>query len=571
MIGGGFIGMETTASLRRRGLAVTQVDLADELYASLQAPPLSGSLERLYRERGVEVILGDIVAEFRGSGGKLTGAVTQARARDRAPSSRSSASACSPRPAISRAPASSSRRARCSSTSASRRSVPGIYAVGDIANFCDPIFGHRRLIQHWTNANHQGDRLGRLLAGQDTPYDQVAFFFSEVFGTKIGLLGDLDGGHDELVMRGSLEEGALIGWYLRDERLVAALIVGQTPETAERAQRAAAAHGRAWSTGRRSPIPTHPPRSAFDTGRMSVEIRRVGPGDEGLFEHIADDVFDHAVERDVLAEYLATPGHHFVVALAGGEVVGQVAAVLHRHADLRPVELYIDEVAVAPAFRRQGVAQRMLDEMFALGRALGCAEAWVGTEARQPPRDGPLRVAPGLARAVRHVRLRALGDVTERDRPGQDAVGDLLRARARPGARLQLAGTDRLPAVAAVQPRVRVVAAGNVHLDARRSSLRDGVVVAPAQQGGQDRADSLALGRRHVLVGLAAVARRPALEQSVLDQLLEAVTEDVRRDAEIALDLREAAAPEQDLAHDEQRTSARRRWRGHWRSSSSAR
>jgi len=114
---------------------------------------------------------------------------------------------------------------------------------------------------------------------------------------------------------------------------------------------------------------------------MSIEIRRAGPGDEGLFERIADDVFDYAVDRGVLATYLATPGHHFVVALSGGEVVGQVAAVLHRHADLRPVELYIDEVAVAPAFRRQGVARRMLDEMFALGRSLGCAEAWVGTEA----------------------------------------------------------------------------------------------------------------------------------------------------------------------------------------------
>jgi ribosomal protein S18 acetylase RimI-like enzyme len=113
---------------------------------------------------------------------------------------------------------------------------------------------------------------------------------------------------------------------------------------------------------------------------MSAEIRRIGPGDEELFERIAGDVFDHAVDRDVLAAYLATPGHHVVVALADGEVVGQVAAVVHRHADLRPVELYIDEVAVAPAFRRQGVARRKLDEMLELARELGCAEAWVGTE-----------------------------------------------------------------------------------------------------------------------------------------------------------------------------------------------
>jgi ribosomal protein S18 acetylase RimI-like enzyme len=113
---------------------------------------------------------------------------------------------------------------------------------------------------------------------------------------------------------------------------------------------------------------------------MSVEIRRLKPADAGVLERVADDVFDHPVDRDVLAGYLAAPGHHLVVALAAGEVVGQVAAVVHRHPDERPVELYIDEVAVAPAFRRQGIAWRMLDEMFALGRELGCREAWVGTE-----------------------------------------------------------------------------------------------------------------------------------------------------------------------------------------------
>ncbi|MDP9256122.1 MAG: hypothetical protein M3Q31_06150 [Actinomycetota bacterium] len=57
---------------------------------------------------------------------------------------------------------------------------------------------------------------------------------------------------------------------------------------------------------------------------MSVEITRVRPGDEGLFERIADDVFDHPVDLDGLAGYLATPGHHFVVALADGQVVGQL-------------------------------------------------------------------------------------------------------------------------------------------------------------------------------------------------------------------------------------------------------
>jgi NADPH-dependent 2,4-dienoyl-CoA reductase/sulfur reductase-like enzyme len=232
VIGGGFIGMETTASLRRRGLAVTQVDLADELYASLAAPELSASLERLYRERGVEVILGDVVAEFRGRGGRLTGAVTRA-GREIEAELAIVGVGVQPSTGYLEGSGIDLERGTVIVDERFATNVPAIWAVGDIANFHDPVFGHRRLIQHWTNANHQGQRLGRLLAGEDTPYDQVAFFFSEVFGTKIGLLGDLDGGHDELVMRGSLEEGALIGWYLRAERLVAALIIGQTPEVQE--------------------------------------------------------------------------------------------------------------------------------------------------------------------------------------------------------------------------------------------------------------------------------------------------------------------------------------------------
>ena len=118
---------------------------------------------------------------------------------------------------------------------------------------------------------------------------------------------------------------------------------------------------------------------------MTVEICYVGPGDEDLFDRVALDVFDHPVERRQLTHYLASPGHHLMVAIADGQVVGQVAAVVHRHPDGRPTELYIDEVAVTPALQRQGIARRMLDAMLALGKDLGCQEAWVGTEPDNVP------------------------------------------------------------------------------------------------------------------------------------------------------------------------------------------
>ncbi|WP_137930395.1 GNAT family N-acetyltransferase [Mesorhizobium comanense] len=119
---------------------------------------------------------------------------------------------------------------------------------------------------------------------------------------------------------------------------------------------------------------------------MNVNIRRLYPGDDALVMRIAPDVFDEPVRPDRLAAYLAAPGHFMVVALADGLVVGQCAAVIHRHPD-KVSELYIDEVGVSPAFQRQGIARKMLDAMFEIGRQNGCEEAWVGTE----PDNGPAR------------------------------------------------------------------------------------------------------------------------------------------------------------------------------------
>lgn len=112
---------------------------------------------------------------------------------------------------------------------------------------------------------------------------------------------------------------------------------------------------------------------------MTIELRRVGAEDAALFDRVAGGVFDAPVDPARLLRYLAEPGHLMIVALHDGEIVGQCAAVVHRHPD-KPTELYIDEVGVAPSMQRRGVARQMLDAMFALGRELGCEEAWVGTE-----------------------------------------------------------------------------------------------------------------------------------------------------------------------------------------------
>lgn len=112
---------------------------------------------------------------------------------------------------------------------------------------------------------------------------------------------------------------------------------------------------------------------------MSFVLRRLTAADSALLERVSPDVFDEPIVPARLAAYLATPGHLMVLALEGDLVVGQCAAVIHRHPD-KPDELYVDEVGTASTHLRRGIARAMLAEIFAWGRELGCEEAWLGTE-----------------------------------------------------------------------------------------------------------------------------------------------------------------------------------------------
>ena len=116
------------------------------------------------------------------------------------------------------------------------------------------------------------------------------------------------------------------------------------------------------------------------------EIVRIGPDGAAMLDRIAPEVFDRPVVAESLAAYLAEPRHIMLLALAEGEVIAQVTAVVHLRPE-KPTALFIDEVGVTPGWRRRGIARRMVQEMFAIARELGCAEAWVGTE----PDNGPAR------------------------------------------------------------------------------------------------------------------------------------------------------------------------------------
>src|SRR5205823_8507273 len=105
-----------------------------------------------------------------------------------------------------------------------------VYAAGDVARFFDPLYGRRRRIEHWSNADYQGREVGKVLAGADGGYDTVSTFFTESFGLTLKVFGDVSR-HDDRVARGSFADGDAIVFYLASGRLVGTLLAGQDEET----------------------------------------------------------------------------------------------------------------------------------------------------------------------------------------------------------------------------------------------------------------------------------------------------------------------------------------------------
>jgi len=204
VVGGNFIGCEITASLTQLGVQVTQIVRDQMVFGSLQAPPLSEALHAVYRERGVDLRLGTSeipAAELTVAG---IGVVPNVELAKAAGLEVRSGIVVDERFATGR---------------------PGVYAIGDVAEFFDPVFGRFRRIEHWSNAAYHGTTLGRILAGSDDRYDIVSAFFSEEFGRSFKYFGDAQG-HDSTALEGDFAEGPAVFRFTRGTALLAAALTG---------------------------------------------------------------------------------------------------------------------------------------------------------------------------------------------------------------------------------------------------------------------------------------------------------------------------------------------------------
>lgn len=69
---------------------------------------------------------------------------------------------------------------------------PAVFAAGDVARFPVPALGTRIRVEHEDNAVSMGRAAGRAMAGDDSPYTHLPFFYSDLFDLGYEAVGELD-------------------------------------------------------------------------------------------------------------------------------------------------------------------------------------------------------------------------------------------------------------------------------------------------------------------------------------------------------------------------------------------
>ncbi len=220
IIGAGFVGMEVAASLTQRGLECTVVEIAPRVWPRIISEATSNFMQRSFEKRGVRFIFGRGIAELDGNE-HVSAAVLEDGERVETDL------------VIAGVGVTLNTRLAAQSGLAVengvvvdgylRTSDPDVYAIGDIANFPDPV-GGRIHLEHWDNALHQGRAVGNTLAGAPEPFHHGAHFFSDVFDLSLNMLG-YPADPDTILVRGNPADGQFTNLYVKDGQLRAAFMI----------------------------------------------------------------------------------------------------------------------------------------------------------------------------------------------------------------------------------------------------------------------------------------------------------------------------------------------------------
>jgi 3-phenylpropionate/trans-cinnamate dioxygenase ferredoxin reductase subunit len=220
VIGGGFIGSEIAAALTSVGKKVVMVFLEEAIGANIYPADLARFLNDYYRQKGVDVLTNDAVANLEKHGDMITVQTRSGRSFE----VDGVVAGIGIRPNVELAQKAGLYVENGVMVNQHlQTSDPHIYAAGDVANFFHSALGKRVRVEHEDNALAMGKLAGRNMAGADESYTHVPMFYSDLFDLGYEAVGELD---SKLVTVVDWEEHFKKGviYYLSDDHIRGVLL-----------------------------------------------------------------------------------------------------------------------------------------------------------------------------------------------------------------------------------------------------------------------------------------------------------------------------------------------------------
>ncbi|MEM9336052.1 MAG: FAD-dependent oxidoreductase [Pseudomonadota bacterium] len=218
IVGAGYIGLEVAAVARSLGHEVTVVEMADRVMSRVVSKDVSAFFDRVHRERGVDLRLMTGLVAFHGDGGRVTGIETNAGEMIDADLV-----------VVGIGISPNDQLARDAGLDVDdgivvddhcRTSDPAIFAIGDCTRHPNAIYQDTLRLESVHNALEQAKTAAENIVGGDAHYNQVPWFWSDQYEFKLQIAG-LSTAYDDVVLRGSPDDGSFSCVYLKDGRFIA--------------------------------------------------------------------------------------------------------------------------------------------------------------------------------------------------------------------------------------------------------------------------------------------------------------------------------------------------------------